>query len=259
MYTAPQKKFSTKKIEEIQREIETAAILGPNTRRIFLADGDALALSTRRLLAILALIKQHFPNLQRVSSYCLPRNVKSKSIAELQELRDAGLSLVYVGAESGDDEILTLVDKGETFLSSVESLNKIRKANIKSSVMILNGLGGKLFSHQHALNSARLLNETQPHYLATLVVSFPLGMARFTKNFSGKFEMLDQTDLFCEMETMIKNTQLNKTIFRSDHASNYLVLKGILGRDKTKLLEKLQLAKQSPNKANLREEWERGL
>ncbi len=259
MYTAPQKTFSAKKQVLIAQDIENSALQFPNTRRIFLADGDAMVLSTRRLLAILALIRKRFPNIQRVSSYCLPRNVKAKSVSELQDLRDAGLSLVYVGAESGDDELLKIIDKGETFSSTVESIQKLHSADIKTSVMVLNGLGGKEFSVQHALNSARLVNETQPHYLATLVVSFPLGEERFIKHFASGFEMLDQQGLFHEMEVFLENTKLNQSIFRSDHASNYLVLKGVLGKDKQRLLEKLRMAQKSPNNINLREEWQRGL
>jgi len=259
MYTAPQKKFSVKKDEQIKLDIENAKALYPDVRRIFLADGDAMVLSTRRLLSILSMIKTYYPNLQRVSSYCLPRNVTSKSITELQEIHDAGLNLVYVGAESGDDEVLKLVEKGETFSSTVDSLQKLQHAGINTSVMILNGLGGKLYTRQHALNSARLVNETQPKYLATLVVSFPLGTERFIQAFSGRFEMLDQQALFKEMELFLEHTQLRNTIFRSDHASNYLILKGVLGKDKQLLLEKLRAAQTSPGSVNLREEWQRGL
>lgn len=259
MYTAVQKKFSAKKDMLITQDIEKSALQYPGTRRVFLADGDAMVLSTRRLLAILTSIKQHFPGIQRVSSYCLPRNVKAKSVAELTELRDAGLALVYVGAESGDDELLKIIAKGETFASTLESVQKLHAANIKSSVMVLNGLGGKQLSMQHALNSARLVNEIQPHYLATLVVSFPLGRDRFVKHFSSDFAMLDQQGLFFEMQTFLENTQLKKTIFRSDHASNYLLLKGVLGKDKATLLEKLRIAQSAPEKMGLREEWQRGL
>ncbi len=259
MYTAAQKKFSAKKDLLITQDIEKSALQNPGTRRIFLADGDAMVLSTRRLLAILTTIKQHFPDIQRVSSYCLPRNVKTKSVAELTELRDAGLALVYVGAESGDDELLQIIDKGETFASTLESVQKLHAANIKSSVMVLNGLGGKQLSAQHALNSARLVNAIQPHYLATLVISFPLGKDRFVKHFTSAFEMLDQQGLFAEMQTFLENTELKQTIFRSDHASNYLLLKGVLGKDKASLLKKLRIAQCAPEKMGLREEWQRGL
>ena len=170
-----------------------------------------------------------------------------------------GLSLLYVGCESGDDEVLARVQKGETWSSSLTALEKIKTAGIKSSVMILNGLGGRVFSEQHALNSAQLMNAAQPEYLSTLVVSFPLGMERFQQGFKGEFEPLDQQGLFMEMQRLLEHLELEKTIFRSDHASNYLVLKGILGRDKTMLLEKVRTAILQPGRIALRQEWQRGL
>ena len=259
MYTQPQKKFHLKKESLIFDEIEEAARNHPETRRIFLADGDAMALSTRRLLAIMQHIQKHFPSINRISSYCLPRNVKNKSVDELTELHDAGLGLVYVGAESGDDELLQLINKGESLTSTVDALVKFHSSAIKTSVMILNGLGGNLYSKQHAINSAKLVNESQPNYLATLVLSFPLGQERFLKRFPSEFQLLDQQSLFEEMEIFIENTDLKSTIFRSDHASNYLILKGVLGKDKQTLLNKLHIAQTTPDKVHLRDEWQRGL
>jgi len=259
MYTAPQKKFSVKKETEVFAEIERAAQSAPHIRRIFLADGDAMVLSTRRLLSILEKINRHFPAINRVSAYCLPRNVTNKSVDELKELKEAGLGLAYIGAESGDDQLLYKIQKGETFASTVDALQKLRQAGIKTSVMILNGLGGDLYSQQHALHSAQLVNESQPNYLATLVLSFPLGTARFLQHFPNDFHLLDQPGLFREMQQFIEHTDLNSTIFRSDHASNYLVLKGVLGRDKQRLLDKLKLAISDPDELVLRQEWQRGL
>jgi hypothetical protein len=119
---------------------------GAGIRRVFLADGDALVLPTRRLLEILSAIREHLPAVRRVSSYCLPRNLRKKSVAELKELAAAGLTMAYVGAESGDDEVLAKVNKGETFASTCEALDKLQQAGIRRSVMILNGLGGKTLS-----------------------------------------------------------------------------------------------------------------
>ncbi len=259
MYTAPQKQFRVKKETEVFAEIEHAAQSASHIRRIFLADGDALVLSTRRLLSILEKINRHFPDINRISTYCLPRNVSNKSVDELKELKAAGLGLAYIGAESGDDQLLQLIQKGETFASTVDVLQKLQKAGIKTSVMILNGLGGNLYTQQHALHSAHLVNESQPNYLATLVLSFPLGQTRFLQHFPSDFHLLDQPGLFKEMQQFIEYTDLNSTIFRSDHASNYLVLKGVLGRDKQRLLEKLKRAINTPDELNLRQEWQRGL
>ena len=232
---------------------------GYKPRRIFLADGDAMTLSYRRLLEIMQLIRECFPEIQRVSSYCLPRNLNNKTVAQLQALNDLGLSLFYVGCESGDDLILEKVNKGENYESSLQALLKIKAAGAKSSVMILNGMGGKRYSRQHAHNSASLMNAAQPEYLSTLVVSFPLGVERYQHGFEGEFEALDQAGLFQEMHHLLTALELQNTIFRSDHASNYLVLKGVLGKDKQRLLKQVEVALETPATASLRPEWARGL
>lgn len=257
MYTAPQKKFRARDeaqvLEEIRRAGEQLIV-----NRVFLADGDALVLPTRRLLAILQAIREHMPEVRRVSSYCLPRNLRKKSVDELKELADAGLKMAYVGCESGDDKVLARVNKGETFESSLSALDKLGQAGITRSVMILNGLGGQVLSDQHADNSARLMNEAQPEYLSTLVVSFPMGEARFRQQFAD-YQPLTQLQLFAEVERLLQGLELQQTVFRSDHASNYLVLKGNLGRDKARLLAQVRAAIEQPQQANLRQEWQRGL
>jgi len=257
MYTAPQKKFRARDeaevLEEIRRCGEQLIV-----QRVFLADGDALVLPTHRLLRILEQVRQCLPEVQRVSSYCLPRNLRKKSVAELQELADAGLGMAYVGAESGDDEVLALVNKGETYESTLSALDKLGAAGIARSVMILNGLGGRRLSRQHARNSARLMNAAQPEFLSTLVVSFPQGEARFRQTFED-FEPLVPADLFRELEWLLEDLELTDTVFRSDHASNYLVLKGVLGADKPGLLRRVREAIEDPRNAPLRQEWHRGL
>ena len=218
-----------------------------------------MTLSFRRLKLILEAINLHLPGVERVSSYCLPRNLRHKTVEELNELRELGLSLYYVGCESGDDPVLAMISKGETYQSSLSALQKIKAAGSRSSVMILNGLGGKKFSRQHAVNSALLMNEAQPEYLSTLVVSFPLGEERFRRGFQDAFEPLDQHGLFQEMYWLLETLDLERTIFRSDHASNYLVLKGTLNRDRDRLLEQVSAAIERPGSVALRPEWMRGL
>jgi len=263
MYTSENKKFRPTKMDRIEQEIITVAKSGITTRRVFLADGDAMMLPFKRLKEILELIKHHLPQVSRVSSYCLPRNLGNKTVEQLAELRSLGLILMYIGCESGDNQVLNLIEKGETYQSSLIALNKIKQAGMKSSVMILNGLGGPELSRQHAINSAKLMNEAQPNYLSTLVVSFPLGEQRFANKFTQAslqpFRQLTQNELFTEMEILLSELSLEKTIFRSDHASNYLVLKGVLGVDKEMLLSQVRLALKQPNNVNLRQEWQRGL
>ncbi len=239
MYTDAQKKFRPRVEAELLAEIRACGESGIEPRRIFLADGDALVLSMRRLRTILGEIRSSLPSVSRVSSYCLPSNLKNKSDEDLQELESLGLKVIYVGAESGDDGVLQRIDKGETYATTATALLRARAAGIKTSVMILNGIGGRRFSEQHALASARLVNDTQPDYLATLVLTFYKGPERLRQGFGGEFEELNTIELCREMKTLIGATELDCTIFRSDHVSNHLVLKGVLGKDKARLLQQI--------------------
>ena len=259
MYTAPQKRFRPRAEEEVLESIRRCREeFGGEVRRIFLADGDAMTLSTRRLVTVLEAIKRELPTVHRISSYCLPRNLRKKSVEEIKELAALGLSLVYVGAESGDDEVLARVNKGETFATTLDALEKLGEAGIKRSVMILNGLGGEALSRQHAMNSAALMNAAQPEFLATLVVSFPQGEERLRGNFPG-WEPLSILGLMQEMEVFLSQLELKRTVFRSDHASNWLIMKGTLGADKARLLQELRAAIAAPEAARLRPAWARGL
>ncbi|WP_210395503.1 radical SAM protein [Motiliproteus sediminis] len=258
MYTAPQKKFRAKAAAEIEADIDRVAGLIPGVERVFLADGDAMALSVRRLEQTLTAIHQKLPAVRRVSAYCLPRNVSKKSVEELTRLRELGLGIVYVGIESGDDTVLAGVRKGETYQSSLEALQKLKAAGIKTSVMVLTGLGGTRFWQQHAINSARLCSAAQPDYLSTLVLSLPNGDARLREGYGGEFKLPDQAGLLAEMALFLRHLELDRTVFRSDHASNYLVLKGMLGRDKERLLAQVEAAINDPDGSRLRPEWARG-
>lgn len=242
MYTAAQKKFRPRPETEVIDEIRRCSDSGIAPRRVFLADGDAMVLSMRRLRVILGAIRQYLPSVSRVSAYCLPGNLKNKSVEELRELEALGLKLIYIGAESGDDTVLKFIDKGETYRSTADALIKAGEAGIKTSVMILNGIGGKKYSQQHALASARLVNETQPNYVATLVLTFYEGPEKVVAGFQGNFIELDTPGLCREVRTFIDATELKNSIFRSDHASNHLILKGVLGKDKIKMLNQIDQA-----------------
>ena len=259
MYTAPQKRFRARDEGEVLDSIRrTGESGGDQARRVFLADGDALVLPTRRLLAYLEAIRTQLPGVHRVSSYCLARNLRRKSVSELTELCDAGLKLVYLGAESGDDAVLARVHKGEDFESTRAALDKLGAAGIRRSVMIINGLGGESLTVQHAENSARLINAAQPEYLSTLVLTLNGGGARYLAAWPD-WKALSQTGLFIEMERFLSALELRRTIFRSDHASNWLVLKGTLGVDKARLLAQVRMAIERPDAVSLREAWMRGL
>ena len=188
MYTQPQQQYKQRPLDEIDADLHLAASLadacGEPVRVVFLADGDAMGQSTRRLRIILESIKRTLPHVSRVSSYCLPRNIRTKSVQDLSSLRELGLRTMYVGCESGDNTVLSCVGKGETMASSVEALDKLHDAGLKSSVMILHGLGGRALSEQHVAHSAELIRRAPPNYLSTLVVSFPMGMERHAAGFA---------------------------------------------------------------------------
>jgi radical SAM superfamily enzyme YgiQ (UPF0313 family) len=257
MYTS--KKFRVKKEADIFKEIEVFGEYSSNIRKVFLADGNAFVLSFDRLSRILDKLNESFSKLTRISAYALPKDILSKTDEELQILAKKGLKLLYVGIETGDNELLQRINKGETFESTSEALIKARKAGLKLSVMILNGLGGNKYTEQHAINSANVINAIQPEYLSTLVLSFPYGVDHFKNRFDGDFEELDKAELILEMGNFISHLQLENTIFRSDHASNYLILKGILNRDKEELLGRISQVLRDPVHANLRPDWMRGL
>jgi len=257
MYSS--KQFKVRSEEDIFADIDSMEAYGEQYRKIFLADGNAMVLSFDKLSRILDKLKDTFPKMTRVSAYALPKDIAAKSDEELKALADKGLKLLYVGIESGDDELLQRINKGENFESTSHALQRAQKAGIKLSVMILNGLGGKNYSQQHAINSAKVVNEIQPEFLSTLVLSYPYGEEHFMKKFDGEFIPLNTIELIAEMKVFIETLELNQSVFRSDHASNYLILRGNFPRDKEEMLSRINGVLDDPANAKLRPEWMRGL
>jgi radical SAM superfamily enzyme YgiQ (UPF0313 family) len=256
MYTS--KKFSVRKEDEVFSEIDLFKD-DSSIRKVFLADGNAFVLSFDRLMKVLGKLSDQLPKLMRVSAYASAKDILSKTGEELKQLNEAGLKLLYIGIESGDDEVLKIINKGETYRSTEQALLKARKAGIKISVMILNGLGGKVYTEQHVIQSAKLINSIQPEYLSTLVLSLPYGIDHFRRKFNGDFVPLNPIELIGELGTFINDLELESTVYRSDHASNYLVLKGILNRDKELLMTRINTVLENPDTGHLRPEWMRGL
>jgi radical SAM superfamily enzyme YgiQ (UPF0313 family) len=257
MYTS--KRFRVRAEEDVFTEIQQVRERGLDVRKVFLADGNAMVLSTQKLIRILNRLNGAFPKLTRISAYANTRDIEYKSVSELTELKNAGLKLIYVGVETGNDELLRLISKGESFWSARDNLLKAKQAGIKSSVMILTGLGGKKYSENHSRDSAKLINIVQPEFLSTLVLSFPYGVEHYKARFAGEFIEMDTHDLLLEQRRFISELDVDNVVFRSDHASNYLALKGILSRDKERFLNELDTAIHHPDQAVLREEWQRGL
>jgi radical SAM superfamily enzyme YgiQ (UPF0313 family) len=236
------KKFRPRTIDELKPEIEALATVYQGPTKVFLADGNAFVLSANRLVQLLEEINRNFGRVQRVSSYALPRDILSKTDDELKNIRANGLKLLYVGIETGDDELLTLIGKGETADSTIEGILKAHKAGIETSVMIINGLGGKRYSQQHAISSARLISQLNPKFLSTLTLSMPLGEAHFKDKFRGEFIPQTVVELFEELRTFVSLLEIDGTIYRSNHVSNNLNLSGTLSKDKEALLAQLDRA-----------------
>jgi len=232
-------------------------VLGPRVRRAFLCDGDAFVLSPKRLLRTIELLKMAWPGLGRVGSYANARDVLKKTPEDLRALREAGLGILYFGLESGDDELLRKVKKGSDAAGMTAAVRKAQDAGIKASVMILIGLGGRAGSEQHARKSAEVATAMQPRFLSCLTVT-PIDGTPFGDAVArGEIELLEPIDTLREVRNIVEGCDLHGTIFRSNHASNYLPLAGRFPQDRDRMLADLDaaLAGETP----LRPEFLRGL
>jgi len=233
------KKYSIKPLETIKKEISLLSTLHPTANKVFIGDGDLFSVDFNLIIKTLQLLKESFPKLRKISTYASSRELLKFSLLQLAAIRKEGLNLLYIGIESGDDEVLKLINKGISSAEQEMAILEAKKAGFKVSIMILNGLGGKIHSENHAINSAKLLNAIQPDLLALLVISFPFGFEHFQKRMNGCFQPMSQLEMLTEMRLFLSNLELNSTVFRSDHASNYLVFKGGLNRDKDKFIAQL--------------------
>ncbi len=241
MYTS--KNFRVRSLEELKPEIKLLADHYRSfVKKVFIADGDAFVLSSDRLISLLYEINKQFGRLQRISCYAMPKQILNKTEDDLKKLKDLGLKLLYIGIETGDDDLLAMVNKGETFSSTLEGIQKAHNAGIDTSIMIINGLGGKLYSKQHALNSAEIINRINPKFLSTLTLSLPLGTGHFKNRFRGEYVQQTVVELFEELKTFIDNLNVNRVIYRSNHVSNNLPLEGVLSRDKKIILKQIEEA-----------------
>jgi radical SAM superfamily enzyme YgiQ (UPF0313 family) len=253
------KRFRAKPWDEVLADIAYAAGRWSRTRRVFLADGDALALSTSKMERILVTLRRSFPELQRVTAYATPQNLLAKSVAEMKRLRELGLAMLYYGVESGDPELLCRIDKGATPEEMIEGSGKVREAGIKLSVTVILGLGGKGGSPRHAVKTAEVLNGIRPRYLSALTLMLgPSAAAEYRICMGGGFEFNDPIDDVRELGVLLENLETDRCIFRSNHASNYLALEGTLMRDRERLLAEIDRAVEDPER-RLRPEWLRGL
>ena len=233
-------KFEKLSDEQIMRQIAMAySTDAESVRRVFLADGDALVLPTERLLKILSVLKKYFPHLERVSSYSAPRDILGKSVEELTELRQAGLTLLYYGMESGDARTLKDIRKGVNDKQSIEAGKRVIAAGMQLSIMIILGIAGKEGSTRHALATAHAINEIKPTMLSALSLMLYRGSELKEQFERGEFHPLTPAQLMEELKLIMEHVDLPESehmIFRSNHVSNYIRLAATLPRDKEQLM-----------------------
>lgn len=253
------KTFRPKPFATIRADIEEAAQGGPRFRRVFLCDGDALILSTRKLLPILAEIRAKLPWVERIGTYGDTRSVGRKSAQELQELHDAGLGIVYHGMESGDDDVLERINKGGTRTQAIDSAHKLREAGIAHSVMVLLGIGGTDLSEQHARNTGRTLSEMDPPFVGALTTTVVPGTPLAQLEASGAFTLPGKFEMVRELREIVAASELSNCRFSANHASNYLPMRSTLPRDKPAVLEALDKVLEERNEGVLKPESLRAL
>lgn len=233
-------KFRIRPTEEIIEDLLLGRKHYKKIKRVFLADGDALIIKTEELVKILQAIKNIFPECERVGIYGSPKSILLKTKEELDELRDLGLGIIYLGLESGSDKILKDIKKGVNSKEMIEAGKKIKDSNIKSSVTLISGIGGKENSIEHALESARVLNAMEPDYIGLLTLLLEEGTELYEDVQSGKFQLLSPIEVLLETKTLVENLEVENCIFRSNHASNYLPLRGTLMEDKELILVQIE-------------------
>lgn len=232
------KKFRVRDMKEIFEDLQMARDRYRRIDRIFLCDGDALCLSNNKLLAIMNRIAELFPECERVTLYGSPKDVLRKTPQELSELAAAGLAMIYIGAESGSDEVLRRVCKGATRAEIIEAVKKIEAAGIKASVTFISGLGGQELWREHAVETGTMISEMSPSYVGLLTLMTEPEAPLTWDIAKGKFQILSGREAVAETLLLLENVDVKKTcVFRSNHASNYLSLRGNLPEDKERMME----------------------
>jgi radical SAM superfamily enzyme YgiQ (UPF0313 family) len=258
--TMPEKRFRIRPTNEILEDIDIAGNLyGKRVEKIFLLDSNAMIIKTRELLRILEKCYATFPNLKQVSCYACAGDILRKSDEELRALREAGLKLLFIGLESGDQEVLDLMNKGVSVQEQIDSVVKANRAGIQTSVTVIIGLGGRNLSRQHAINTGKAAGAMNPSYFSALTLMVVPGSPLDGMVKRKEFELVkDPVEILKELMLMIENIDApGPVVFRTNHASNYLPLRGTLPRDKEVLLKTIQEAMEDPSR--LRSESMRGL
>lgn len=238
-YMYKDKKFRLKSDEEIKNHVEYLKKSYTDPDRIFIADGDFLALSTDKIIKILSMIKSNFKDVTRISTYGGPKNILTKTDEELKNIKTSGLDMIYMGVESGSDEVLNLMQKGVSADEMREAGIRVKRANFILSCMIISGLGGKDLSKEHGVMSGKIISDISPDYFSLLTLLIEDGSKLEEMVKKGKFKILSSEEVIMETYEMLSNCELKDTVFRSNHPSNYVSLKGTLNKDKSAMMAKL--------------------
>lgn len=253
------KNYRVRSAEELSEEIRSIAPVSERIRRVFLADGDALAAPLETLEHVLGEIAELMPWVQRVGIYGDSRSILSKEVADLATLGELGLGIVYFGAESGDPATLKSIRKGATVERQIEACRMVREAGLKLSVMVLLGLAGRKESERHARATGRFLVDAAPTYGAALTVTPVPGTEMHSAVEDGSFELPDQWGMLQELQWMFEEMDGYRGVFHANHASNYLPLKLRLPRDRETTIELLKSVVAERDESRLMPEWARGL
>ena len=238
------KKFRLKPFEKVLADLQDARSRYRHVERIFLADGDALCMTAEKLIRLLDAVNEFFPECSRIGTYSRASHVLRKSEDELISLRKAGLGIAYIGAESGSDEVLRRVSKGESADNIIEAVQKAERAGIKTSVTFISGLGSRELMSEHAIKTGEMISVMGASYVGLLTLLLSPEAPLFADVQSGKFALLSPLETLDELEIILEHTNcVKETVLRSNHASNWLALKGTLPRDKERLLAEVRYAK----------------
>ncbi len=242
------KEYSERPWEEIKMEIDMAAKQMSDTKKIFLADGDALNLQTDYMIKIVKYLYEKFPNLERISCYAMPMNLLKKTPEELKKMHEAGLDMLYLGIESGSDIILKKVTKGATSQTIIRACRKAIDTGYILSCMVILGLGGKTYTKEHIRGTAEVLSAVSPHYSAALTLIIEPGVKdEFMTKFGEPFVPITDSEAIDELENLVANINAkNEIIFRANHGSNAYTVKGTFPQDKDSMLEKISWMKKHP-------------
>ncbi|MFX1483217.1 MAG: radical SAM protein [Promethearchaeota archaeon] len=254
------KKYRVRGSDEIQRDLDSLPIeYKKRATRVFLADGNALSMPSSDLIEILKILSNELPSLQRVGIYGYAKDVRDKSTNDLESLSKTGLGIIYLGLETGDDELLRWACKGVDSAENIEACRKIRQAGIPLSLTIILGLGGLERSEIHAKATAHVLNLIDPEFVGALTLMTPPGTRIHEMVKQGEFLPMDPMDILKELKVLIENLELTNCVFRTNHASNYLPLGGTLNKDKDRILNLLFSTIDDNDRSRFRPGFLRGL